>query len=255
MRLRSLAPARGDGDPQGAQSADQGAEGDPGAAEGRERRWSAHRRGTRGDPQEVRRRRARRSGARRWAPRRATVEWQPMPSSSASRSPSSCRKRAGSARCKGHVADDAELTLQGGRQAEAACCTARPPTGSCLFGTNGRAYTLKAGRTAARPRRRPAGAPARRADQRGRGRRAVRAGRRRALSRRLVDGPRLRRAPASELAAEKRTGKQVLNLKPGEEAAFCVAGRRRSRRGRRRATASCWSSRSIRCRRWRAAPA
>jgi topoisomerase-4 subunit A len=28
--------------------------------------------------------------------------------------------------------------------------------------------------------------------------------------------------PAAELAAEKRTGKQVLNLKPGEEAALCV---------------------------------
>jgi topoisomerase-4 subunit A len=28
--------------------------------------------------------------------------------------------------------------------------------------------------------------------------------------------------PGAELAAEKRTGKQVLNLKPGEEAAVCV---------------------------------
>ena len=28
--------------------------------------------------------------------------------------------------------------------------------------------------------------------------------------------------PAAELAAEKRTGKQVLNLRPGEEAALCV---------------------------------
>ena len=28
--------------------------------------------------------------------------------------------------------------------------------------------------------------------------------------------------PAVELAAEKRTGKQVLNLRPGEEAAVCV---------------------------------
>ena len=28
--------------------------------------------------------------------------------------------------------------------------------------------------------------------------------------------------PAAELAAEKRTGKQVLNLKPNEEAALCV---------------------------------
>jgi topoisomerase-4 subunit A len=28
--------------------------------------------------------------------------------------------------------------------------------------------------------------------------------------------------PAAELGAEKRTGKQILNLKPGEEAAFCV---------------------------------
>ncbi len=29
--------------------------------------------------------------------------------------------------------------------------------------------------------------------------------------------------PSEDLLAEKRTGKQVLNLKPGEEAAFCVA--------------------------------
>ena len=28
--------------------------------------------------------------------------------------------------------------------------------------------------------------------------------------------------PGEELGAERRTGKQVLNLKPGEEAAFCV---------------------------------
>ena len=28
--------------------------------------------------------------------------------------------------------------------------------------------------------------------------------------------------PAAELAAEKRTGKQVLNLRPGEEAALCA---------------------------------
>jgi topoisomerase-4 subunit A len=28
--------------------------------------------------------------------------------------------------------------------------------------------------------------------------------------------------PAAELGAEKRTGKQILNLKPGERAAFCV---------------------------------
>ena len=54
------APAGGDGDPQGAQVADQGAQGAAGAAEGRHAALGAHHRGDRGDPRPA-------SAAARWA--------------------------------------------------------------------------------------------------------------------------------------------------------------------------------------------
>ena len=91
-----------------------------------------------------------------------------------------------------------------------------------LFATNGRAFTLKAGDL---PRGRgdgQAGAAAGGAGERGRRRRAVRAAR----GQRAIWSPPAPGAgfwcKAAELAAEKRTGKQVLNLKPGEEAMLCT---------------------------------
>jgi topoisomerase IV subunit A len=121
---------------------------------------------------------------------------------------------------KGHVAEDAELRFKEGDKLKyrLACQTTDRLT---LFGTNGRAYTLKAGDL---PRGRGDGQPVRLlaeltneddvaalfiplegqnylvASSTGRG---------------FV-------VPGAELPAEKRTGKQVLNLKPGEEAALCV---------------------------------
>jgi topoisomerase-4 subunit A len=121
---------------------------------------------------------------------------------------------------KGHVAEDAELRFKEGDKLKyrLPCQTTDRLT---LFGTNGRAYTLKAGDL---PRGRGDGQPVRLlaeltneddvaalfiplegqnylvASSTGRG---------------FV-------VPGVELAAEKRTGKQVLNLKPGEEAALCV---------------------------------
>jgi topoisomerase-4 subunit A len=121
---------------------------------------------------------------------------------------------------KGAVADPAELKFKEGDKLKflRGCFTTDKLT---LFSTNGRAYTLKA---AELPRGRGDG-------------QALRV---------LVDltneddvillfvameGMKYLLAsnsgrgfvvPAEELTAEKRTGKQVLNLKPGEEAAFCV---------------------------------
>jgi topoisomerase-4 subunit A len=121
---------------------------------------------------------------------------------------------------RGHLGEDAELRFKEGDRLKLRlhCQTTDRLT---LFGTNGRAYTLKA---ADLPRGRGDG-------------QAVR------LLAELTneddvaalfiasDGGRYLVAsssgrgfvvPAAELAAEKRTGKQVLNLKPGEEAALCV---------------------------------
>jgi topoisomerase IV subunit A len=121
---------------------------------------------------------------------------------------------------KGHVGEDAELRFKEGDRLKRLlqCQTTDRLT---LFGTNGRAYTLKA---ADLPRGRGDGQAVRvlvdltNADDV-------------AALFIAVDGQRYLVAsttgrgfvvPGSELAAEKRTGKQVLNLKSGEEAALCV---------------------------------
>jgi topoisomerase-4 subunit A len=121
---------------------------------------------------------------------------------------------------KGHTADDAELRFKEGDRLKRLvhCQTTDRLT---LFGTNGRAYTLKA---ADLPRGRGDGQAVRLlaelsneddiaamfiADEGARYLVASTAGRGFVV-------------PAAELAAEKRTGKQVLNLKPGEEAALCA---------------------------------
>ena len=173
------------------------------------------------------------TGAPNWASRRAAVDVElRTPSSSARRSPSSCRRRAGSGRSKGAVADPGELKFKEGDKLRLLlpCQTTDRLT---LFATNGKAFTLKA---ADLPRGRGDGQPVR-------------------LLAELpneddvaalfvaVEGTRYLVAsntgrgfivPAGELSAEKRTGKQMLNLKPGEEAALCVPGRWRSCRGHRR---------------------
>jgi len=121
---------------------------------------------------------------------------------------------------KGHVGDDAELRFKEGDRLKFRlhCQTTDRLT---LFGTNGRVYTVKA---ADLPRGRGDGQPVRVLLE---------------LTNEddvaalfiVAEGTRYLVAsstgrgfivPAVELAAEKRTGKQVLNLKPGEEAALCV---------------------------------
>jgi len=121
---------------------------------------------------------------------------------------------------KGAIADPDELRFKEGDRLKLllACETIDR---LCLFGTNGRAYTLKA---ADLPRGRGDGQPVRVLVD---------------LSNQddvtalfvPVEGARYLVASSSgrgfvvaaaELLAEKRTGKQVLNLRPGEEAVLCV---------------------------------
>jgi topoisomerase IV subunit A len=121
---------------------------------------------------------------------------------------------------RGHLGEDAELRFKEGDKLKLRlhCQTTDRLT---MFGTNGRAYTLKA---ADLPRGRGDGQAVRViaeltneddvaalfiASEGGRYLVASSSGRGFVV-------------PAAELAAEKRTGKQVLNLKPGDEAACCV---------------------------------
>ncbi|MGA9867177.1 MAG: DNA topoisomerase IV subunit A [Acetobacteraceae bacterium] len=121
---------------------------------------------------------------------------------------------------KGAVADPGELRFKEGDRLKVllACQTTDR---LCLFATNGRAYTLTA---ADLPRGRGDGQPVRLLAELGNDSEVV------ALfvyaegTRYLVasDAGRGFVVPASELLSERRAGKQVLNLRPGEEAALCV---------------------------------
>jgi topoisomerase IV subunit A len=121
---------------------------------------------------------------------------------------------------KGSVADPGELRFkEGDRLKQVLACHTTDRL--CLFATNGRAYTLKAGEL---PRGRGDGQPVRLLAELSNeddvvtlfvpaeGRRYLVAS---ASGRGFV-------VAAADLLAEKRTGKQVLNLRPGEEAAVCV---------------------------------
>ena len=121
---------------------------------------------------------------------------------------------------KGHLIDATEQKFKEGDRLKflVPCMTTDR---LCLFGTNGRAYTLKAGEL---PRGRGDGQPVRLlaeltneddvaalfvSDGGGKYLVASTAGRGFVV-------------PGAELLAEKRTGKQILNLRPGEEALLCV---------------------------------
>jgi len=121
---------------------------------------------------------------------------------------------------RGHTANDAELRFkEGDRLKQLVHCQTTDRL--VLFGTNGRAYTLKA---ADLPRGRGDGQPVRLLAELtneddvtalfvpAEGAKYLVAS---SVGRGFV-------VPGGELAAEKRTGKQVLNLRPGEEAALCV---------------------------------
>jgi topoisomerase-4 subunit A len=121
---------------------------------------------------------------------------------------------------KGSVADPSELKFKEGdtfRLMVPCDTTAR----LCLFATNGRAYTIKA---ADIPRGRGDGQPVRLLAELSDGDEVVRLFVHRDGIKLLVANAAGRGfvVASGELAAEKRTGKQILNVKPGEEAAFCI---------------------------------
>ena len=121
---------------------------------------------------------------------------------------------------KGHIADGAELKFKEGDRLKL-LLPCQTTDRLCLFGTNGRAYTLKA---AELPRGRGDGQPVRLLaeltneddvaalfipNEAGKYLVASSAGRGFVVA-------------GSELLAEKRTGRTILNLRPGEEAVVCV---------------------------------
>lgn len=121
---------------------------------------------------------------------------------------------------RGHVSDLAELRFKEGDQLKL-ITRCQTTDRLCLFGTNGRAYTLKA---ADLPRGRGDGQPVRLLAELTNEDDVVslfvpEEGARYLL---VSSAGRGFVAPASELLAERRTGRQVLNLRPGEEASVCV---------------------------------
>jgi topoisomerase IV subunit A len=121
---------------------------------------------------------------------------------------------------KGHLDEDAELRFKEGDKLKLRlhCQTTDRLT---LFGTNGRAYTLK---PADLPRGRGDGQPVRLLAELTNDDDVVTLFVANEAGKYLVASSTGRGfvVPGTELSAEKRTGKQVLNLRPGEEAAVCV---------------------------------
>jgi topoisomerase-4 subunit A len=121
---------------------------------------------------------------------------------------------------KGHLEEDAELRFKEGDKLKLRlhCQTTDRLT---LFGTNGRAYTLK---PADLPRGRGDGQPVRLLAELSNEDDVVTLFIPNDAGKYLVASSAGRGfvVPGTELSAEKRTGKQILNLRPGEEAAICV---------------------------------
>ena len=153
---------------------------------------------------------------------------------------------------KGAVADPSELKFKEGDKLRLLlpCQTTDRLT---LFGTNGRAYTLKA---ADLPRGRGDGQPVRLLAELTNEDDVVAlfvADGGHAIPGRLQRRPRLRRAGSGTAGREahRQAGAEPA---PGEEAALCVPAEG-DHVASSATTASCWCSRSTRCRKWRAAPA
>jgi topoisomerase IV subunit A len=121
---------------------------------------------------------------------------------------------------KGHVAEGADLRFKEGDRLKFVV-TCETTDRICLFGTNGRAYTLKAGDL---PRGRGDGQPVRLLAELTNEDDVFALFVPRDDARYLVASSTGRGfvVPGAELLAERRTGRQVLNLRPGEEAALCV---------------------------------
>jgi len=121
---------------------------------------------------------------------------------------------------KGHIADASEQKFKDGDRLKL-LVPCETTDRLCLFATNGRAYTLKA---AELPRGRGDGQPMRLlADLTNEDDATAlfiwREGMKYLVASNTGRGFVVK---SEDMLAEKRTGKQVLNLKPGEEAAFCV---------------------------------
>ena len=121
---------------------------------------------------------------------------------------------------KGHLADGAELKFKDGDKLRI-MVTCETTDRLCLFATNGRAYTLK---PADLPRGRGDGQPVRLLGELTNEDDVTALFIWKEATRYLVATSSGRGfiAKAEDMLAEKRTGKTVLNVKPGEEAAFCL---------------------------------
>jgi topoisomerase IV subunit A len=121
---------------------------------------------------------------------------------------------------KGHVAPNADIKSKDGDRLKflVPCQTTDK---LCIFGTNGRAYTIRADDL---PRGRGEGQPLRTTVELTNEDDAAALFVATETGRFLVGSSTGRGflVPAAELSAEKRTGKTILVLKPGEEAAVCV---------------------------------
>ena len=121
---------------------------------------------------------------------------------------------------RGHLADGGELKFKEGDSLRL-LVPCQTTDRLCLLGSGGRAHTLKAGEL---PRGRGDGQPIRLAAELGNDEAVVtlfvwQEGRRYLMA---SDAGRGFVVAAADLLAEKRTGKQVLNLKPGEAALLCA---------------------------------
>ena len=121
---------------------------------------------------------------------------------------------------RGHLADAGELKFKEG---DKLCLLVPCETTDrlCLFGTNGRAYTLRAGEL---PRGRGDGQPVRLLAELGNADDAVALFVWREAVRFLVASVTGRGfvVKSDDLLTDRKAGKQVLNVKPGEEALLCV---------------------------------
>ncbi len=121
---------------------------------------------------------------------------------------------------KGAVADPADLKFKEGDKLRA-LLPCETTDRLCLFATNGKSYTLKASDI---PRGRGDGQTLRLLIELGDGEDVVRLFVHRDGQKKLVASSTGRGflVATEELLAEKRTGRQILNVKPGDEAAFCI---------------------------------
>ena len=123
---------------------------------------------------------------------------------------------------RGHLADPGELRFKDGDKLRL-LVHCQSTDRICLFATNGRTYTLQAGEL---PRGRGDGQPVRLLAELSNADEVVTLFAWREDAQWLVASMSGRGflVPSADLLAERKGGKQVLNLKPGEEAALCVPG-------------------------------